>query len=70
MGGTGLIGSKVVARLTAQGHGVAAASPQTRMSALTGEGPVKALAGAQVVVDDTNSPSFGDDAVLNFFQTW
>ncbi|MCO4889500.1 SDR family oxidoreductase [Cupriavidus sp. WGtm5] len=69
IGGTGLIGSKVVARLAAQGHQVVAASPQTGVNALTGEGLEQALAGAQVVVDVANSPSFADDAVLHFFET-
>lgn len=69
IGGTGLIGSKVVARLAAQGHEVIAASPKTGVNALTGEGLAEALAGAQVVVDVANSPSFEDNAVLDFFQT-
>ncbi|SPA31369.1 conserved hypothetical protein; UDP-glucose 4-epimerase domain [Cupriavidus taiwanensis] len=69
IGGTGLIGSKVVARLAAQGHEVVAASPQTGVNALTGEGLEQALAGAKVVVDVANSPSFADDAVLHFFET-
>ncbi|EYS91436.1 NmrA family transcriptional regulator [Cupriavidus sp. SK-4] len=69
IGGTGLIGSKVVARLVGQGHEVVAASPQTGVNALTGEGLSQALAGAQVVVDVANSPSFADDAVLQFFET-
>ncbi len=69
IGGTGLIGKKVVARLVAQGHDVLAAAPQTGVNALTGEGLAEALAGAQVVVDVANSPSFEDQAVLNFFET-
>lgn len=69
IGGTGLIGSKVVARLAAQGHEVIAAAPKTGVNALTGEGLAEALAGAQVVVDVANSPSFEDDAVLDFFRT-
>lgn len=69
IGGTGLIGKKVVARLAAQGHDVFAASPQTGVNALTGEGLAEALAGAQVVVDVANSPSFEDNAVLHFFET-
>ncbi|MGH8788343.1 MAG: SDR family oxidoreductase [Cupriavidus necator] len=69
IGGTGLIGTKVVARLAAQGHEVVAAAPQTGVNALTGEGLAGALAGAQVVVDVANSPSFEDNAVLNFFET-
>ncbi|WP_454738640.1 SDR family oxidoreductase [Cupriavidus necator] len=69
IGGTGLIGKKVVARLAAQGHDVFAAAPQTGVNALTGEGLAEALAGAQVVVDVANSPSFEDSAVLHFFET-
>lgn len=69
IGGTGLIGKKVVALLAAQGHEVLAASPGTGVNALTGEGLAQALAGAQVVVDVANSPSFEDQAVLHFFET-
>lgn len=69
IGGTGLIGSKVVKRLREQGHEVIAGSPQTGVNALTGEGLAQALAGAQVVVDVANSPSFEDGAVLEFFET-
>ncbi len=69
IGGTGLIGKKVVARLSAQGHEVIAAAPQTGVNALTGEGVAEALAGAKVVVDLANSPSFEDAAVLHFFET-
>ncbi|MCA3187370.1 SDR family oxidoreductase [Cupriavidus sp.] len=69
VGGTGLIGKKVVARLAARGHDVLAASPGTGVNALTGEGLAQALAGAQVVVDVANSPSFEDQAVLHFFET-
>ncbi|SPD68172.1 NmrA family transcriptional regulator (plasmid) [Cupriavidus taiwanensis] len=69
IGGTGLIGSKVVSRLAAQGHEVVAASPKTGVDTLTGAGLDQALAGAQVVVDVANSPSFADDAVLHFFET-
>jgi uncharacterized protein YbjT (DUF2867 family) len=69
IGGTGLIGKKVVARVAAQGHDVLAASPGTGVDALTGEGLAQALAGAQVVVDVANSPSFEDQAVLHFFET-
>lgn len=69
IGGTGLIGKKVVARLSAQGHEVIAAAPQTGVNALTGEGLAQALAGAKVVVDLANSPSFEDAAVLHFFET-
>ncbi|WP_137926829.1 SDR family oxidoreductase [Cupriavidus sp. 2SB] len=69
IGGTGLIGTKVVARLVAQGHEVVAASPKNGVNALTGEGLAQALAGAKVVVDVANSPSFEDKAVLDFFET-
>jgi len=69
IGGTGQIGSKVVERLTAQGHEAVAASPQTGVNTLTGEGLGAALAGAQVVVDVTNAPSWEDQAVLDFFST-
>ena len=69
IGGTGQIGSKVVERLTAQGHEAVAASPQTGVNTLTGEGLSAALAGAQVVVDVTNAPSWEDEAVLDFFST-
>ncbi|MBE8475627.1 SDR family oxidoreductase [Streptomyces justiciae] len=69
IGGTGLIGSKVVERLTALGHTAVAAAPDTNVNTLTGEGVADALAGAQVVVDVTNSPSFEEQAVLDFFST-
>lgn len=69
IGGSGLIGSKVVKNLRQQGHEVVAASPSTGVNALTGEGLEAALAGADVVVDVANSPSFEDTAVLNFFET-
>lgn len=69
IGGTGLIGSKLVALLQNRGHEVLAASPNTGVNTLTGEGLDQALAGAQVVVDVANSPSFADEAVLHFFQT-
>jgi uncharacterized protein YbjT (DUF2867 family) len=69
IGGTGLIGSKVVEKLTAHGHEAVAASPGTGVNAITGEGLAAALAGAQVVVDVSNSPSFEDAAVLEFFET-
>src|SRR4051794_7247162 len=69
IGGTGQIGSKVVATLREQGHDAVAASPQTGVDALTGEGLEAALAGAQVVVDVTNAPSWEDRAVLDFFTT-
>jgi uncharacterized protein YbjT (DUF2867 family) len=68
IGGTGLIGSKVVALLRQRGHDVLAASPASGVNTLTGEGLSQALAGAQVVVDLANSPSFDDAAVMKFFQ--
>jgi uncharacterized protein YbjT (DUF2867 family) len=69
IGGTGLIGSKVVANLAAHGHDAVPASPGTGVNTLTGEGLAEALAGADVVVDEANSPSFEDSAVLKFFET-
>ena len=69
IGGTGLIGSKLVALLRKRGQEVLAASPNSGVNTLTGEGVAAALAGAQVVVDVANSPSFEDNAVMNFFQT-
>jgi uncharacterized protein YbjT (DUF2867 family) len=69
IGGTGLIGSKTVAILRQGGHEVVAASPNTGVNTITGEGLNKAMAGAQVVIDLANSPSFEDKAVLEFFET-
>jgi len=69
IGGTGLIGSKLVALLRKRGQEVLAASPDSGVNILTGDGLPEALAGAQVVVDVANSPSFEDAAVLKFFQT-
>ena len=69
IGGTGLIGSKVVSNLIELGHQPVAASPQTGVDTLTGEGLAEAFSGAQVVVDVSNSPSFEDDAVMQFFTT-
>jgi uncharacterized protein YbjT (DUF2867 family) len=69
IGGTGLIGSKLVALLRQRGQEVLAASPDSGVNTLTGEGLAEALAGAQVVVDVANSPSFEDAAVMKFFQT-
>src|SRR3954453_15381972 len=69
IGGTGLIGSKTVAILRQGGHEVVAASPNSGVNTITGEGLKEALAGAQVVIDLSNSPSFEDRAVLEFFQT-
>ena len=69
IGGTGLIGSKTVAILRQGGHEVVAASPSSGVNTLTGEGVKEAVAGAQVVIDLANSPSFEDKAVLEFFET-
>src|SRR6266436_3527540 len=69
IGGTGLIGSDTDAILRHGGHEVDAASPNTRVNTLTGAGLKAALAGAQVVIDLANSPSFDDKAVLEFFET-
>jgi uncharacterized protein YbjT (DUF2867 family) len=69
IGGTGLIGSKTVAILRQRGHEVVAASPNSGINTITGEGLKAALAGAQVVIDLANSPSFEDKAVLKFFET-
>ena len=68
IGGTGLIGSKLAANLRSLGHDVLASSPSSGVNTLTGEGLAAALAGAQVVVDVSNSPSFEDKAVLEFFE--
>lgn len=68
IGGSGLIGTKVVKRLTEQEHEAVAASPKTGVDATTGRGLAEALAGAAVVVDVSNSPSFDDAAVLAFFE--
>jgi uncharacterized protein YbjT (DUF2867 family) len=67
IGGSGLIGSKLVAKLDEQGHQAVPASPDTGVDTLTGEGLADALAGASVVVDVSNAPSFEDAAVLEFF---
>jgi uncharacterized protein YbjT (DUF2867 family) len=69
IGGTGLIGSKLVPKLREQGHEAVAAAPNTGVNTLTGEGLAEALKGASVVVDVSNSPSWEDAAVLNFFET-
>ena len=69
IGGTGLIGSKVVTILREQGHEAVPASPRLGINTLTGEGLADALAGASAVVDVSNSPSFEDAAVLAFFET-
>jgi uncharacterized protein YbjT (DUF2867 family) len=69
IGGTGLIGSKTVPILRQAGHEVVAASPKSGVNTITGEGVKEAVAGAQIVIDLANSPSFEDKAVLEFFQT-
>ena len=69
IGGSGLIGAKLVNNLRQHGHEVVAASPSSGVNILTGEGLAEALTGAQVVVDVANSPSFEDQAVLEFFAT-
>lgn len=69
IGGSGLIGSNIVHRLVLEGHETVAASPSTGVNSLTGQGLGEVLAGAQVVIDVTNSPSFEDQAVLEFFET-
>src|SRR5205823_6326231 len=69
IGGSGLIGKKVVKNLRQQGHEVATAAPSSGINTVTGEGLAKALAGAQVVVDVANAPAWEDKAVLEFFET-
>ncbi|MER6158180.1 SDR family oxidoreductase [Streptomyces sp. NPDC001868] len=69
IGGTGLIGSKLVGKLGEHGHEAVAAAPNTGVNTLTGEGLAEVLEGASVVVDVSNSPSFADDAVMDFFRT-
>ncbi|MEU4014341.1 SDR family oxidoreductase [Microbacterium sp. NPDC028030] len=69
IGGTGLIGSKVVTKLREHGHEAVAASPNTGVNSLTGEGLAEVLVGADTVVDVSNSPSFAADDVLEFFTT-
>jgi uncharacterized protein YbjT (DUF2867 family) len=69
IGASGLIGSKLVAKLGERGHQTVAASPDMGVNTLTGEGLADALAGASVVVDVSNAPSFADAAVLEFFDT-
>ncbi len=69
IGGTGLIGSKLVTKLSEQGHEAVPASPDTGVNTLTGDGLAEVLEGADVVVDVSNSPSFEADAVLAFFET-
>src|SRR5215204_3445507 len=69
IGGTGLIGSKLVTKLRERGHDAVAASPDTGVNTLTGEGLAAVLQGASVVVDVSNSPSFEEAAVMEFFTT-
>ena len=69
IGGTGLIGSKTVPILRQGGHEVVAASPKSGVNTITGEGLKDALAGAYVLIDLANSPSFEDEAVMEFFET-
>src|SRR6201987_3686680 len=69
IGGTGLIGSKLVNKLREHGHEAAAAAPNTGINTLTGEGLAEVLKGASVVVDVSNSPDWEDAAVLKFFET-
>src|SRR5436853_5807707 len=69
IGGSGLIGKKVVTNLRQRGHEVVPASPSSGVNTVTGEGLAQALAGAQVVVDVANAPSWEDNAVLSFFET-
>ena len=69
LGGTGLIGGKLVNLLRSGGHVVIPASPSLGVNSITGEGLIEALTGAQVVVDVTNAPSWEDKAVLEFFET-
>ena len=69
IGGTGLIGSKLVSKLREQGHEAVAAAPNTGVNTLTGEGLAEVLKGASVVVDVSNSPSWEDSAVMTFFET-
>ncbi len=69
IGGSGLIGSKLVTKLREHGHDAVAASPNTGVNTITGEGLAEALKGASVVVDVSNSPSWEDAAVMKFFET-
>jgi uncharacterized protein YbjT (DUF2867 family) len=69
IGGTGLIGSKTIALLTAHGHDAIAASPNSGVNTITGEGLAEVLVNADVVIDVSNSPSFADDDVMSFFVT-
>jgi NAD(P)-dependent dehydrogenase (short-subunit alcohol dehydrogenase family) len=69
IGGTGLIGSRLVQKLRESGHEALAAAPSTGVDTVTGEGLSEALQGAQVLVDVSNAPNWEDDAVMRFFQT-
>lgn len=69
IGGTGLVGRKVVSNLRAKGHEILAASPKTGINTITGEGLAAALDGAQVVIDLANAPDFAEQAVMAFFST-
>ena len=69
IGGTGLIGSKLVAKLADDGHDAVPASPNSGVNTVTGEGLAEVLEGAEVVVDVSNAPDWDDDAVMSFFQT-
>src|ERR687894_498597 len=69
IGGSGLIGSRLVTKLREQGHEAVAASPASGVNTITGEGLAEVLKGAQVVVDVSNSPSFADAPVMEFFKT-
>jgi len=69
IGGTGLIGSRLVTNLRAHGHEAVAASPQSGVNSVTGDGLADALQGASAVIDVTNSPSWEDAEVLKFFET-
>src|SRR5438874_3055219 len=69
IGGTGLLGSKLVSKLREHGHEAVAAAPNTGVNTITGEGLAEVLKGASVVVDVSNSPSWDDAAVLKFFET-
>jgi uncharacterized protein YbjT (DUF2867 family) len=69
IGGTGLIGSKLVSKLNQSGHEAVAASPNTGVNSLTGQGLAEVLKGAQVLVDVSNSPDWEEQAVMNFFKT-
>src|SRR5688500_20165371 len=69
IGGSGLIGKKLIPLLRKRGHEAVSASPSSGVNTITGEGLAKALAGTEVVVDVTNSPSWDDKAVLEVFET-